>query len=76
MRQFVSDSYNEMANELREYEIELRKEGETKARKKIARKMKSLGIFSNEFIAELVELDIKTIERIKANDEQSETRTS
>ena len=44
-----------MANELREYEIELRKEGETKARKKIARKMKSLGIFSNEFIAELVE---------------------
>lgn len=62
-----------MANELREYEIELRKEGETKARKKIARKMKSLGIFSNEFIAEL---DIKTIERIKANDEQSETRTS
>lgn len=60
-----------MANELREYEIELRKEGETKARK-----MKSLGIFSNEFIAELVELDIKTIERIKANDEQSETRTS
>ena len=61
-----------MANELREYEIELRKEGETKARKKIARKMKSLGIFSNEFIAEL----IKTIERIKANDEQSETRTS
>ena len=29
-----------MANELREYEIELRKEGETKARKKIARKMK------------------------------------
>ena len=30
--------------------------------------MKSLGIFSNEFIAELVELDIKTIERIKAND--------
>ena len=56
--------------------IELRKEGETKARKKIARKMKSLGIFSNEFIAELVELDIKTIERIKANDEQSETRTS
>ena len=26
--------------------------------------------------AELVELDIKTIERIKANDEQSETRTS
>lgn len=54
-----------MANELREYEIELRKEGETKARKKIARKMKSL-----------VELDIKTIERIKANDEQSETRTS
>ena len=65
-----------MANELREYEIELRKEGETKARKKIARKMKSLEIFSNEFIAELVELDIKTIERIKANDEQSETRTS
>lgn len=65
-----------MANELREYEIELRKEGETKAREKIARKMKSLGIFSNEFIAELVELDIKTIERIKANDEQSETRTS
>ena len=65
-----------MANELREYEIELRKEGETKARKKIARKMKSQGIFSNEFIAELVELDIKTIERIKANDEQSETRTS
>ena len=65
-----------MANELREYEIELRKEGETKARKKIARKMKSLGIFSNECIAELVELDIKTIERIKANDEQSETRTS
>lgn len=65
-----------MANELREYEIELRKEGETKARKKIARKMKGLGIFSNEFIAELVELDIKTIERIKANDEQSETRTS
>ena len=65
-----------MANELREYEIELRKEGETKARKKIARKMKSLVIFSNEFIAELVELDIKTIERIKANDEQSETRTS
>ena len=65
-----------MANELREYEIELRKEGETTARKKIARKMKSLGIFSNEFIAELVELDIKTIERIKANDEQSETRTS
>ena len=65
-----------MANELREYEIELRKEGETKARTKIARKMKSLGIFSNEFIAELVELDIKTIERIKANDEQSETRTS
>lgn len=65
-----------MANELREYEIELRKEGETKARKKIARKMKSLGIFSNEFIAELVELDIKTIERIKANDEQRETRTS
>ena len=65
-----------MANELREYEIELRKEGETKARKKIARKMKSLRIFSNEFIAELVELDIKTIERIKANDEQSETRTS
>ena len=65
-----------MANELREYEIELRKEGETKARKKIARKMKRLGIFSNEFIAELVELDIKTIERIKANDEQSETRTS
>ena len=65
-----------MANELREYEIELRKEGETKARKKIARKMKILGIFSNEFIAELVELDIKTIERIKANDEQSETRTS
>jgi hypothetical protein len=47
-----------------------------RARKKIARKMKSLGIFSNEFIAELVELDIKTIERIKANDEQSETRTS
>ena len=42
----------------------------------ISRKMKSLGIFSNEFIAELVELDIKTIERIKANDEQSETRTS
>ena len=33
-----------MANELREYEIELRKEGETKARKKIARKMKSLNI--------------------------------
>ena len=65
-----------MANELREYEIELRKEGETKAGEKIARKMKSLGIFSNEFIAELVELDIKTIERIKANDEQSETRTS
>lgn len=28
-----------MANELREYEIELRKEGETKARKKIAMKM-------------------------------------
>jgi DNA-binding protein H-NS len=65
-----------MANELREYEIELRKEGEMKARKKIARKMKSLGIFSNGFIAELVELDIKTIERIKANDEQRETRTS
>ena len=65
-----------MANELREYEIELRKEGEKKKKKKIARKMKSLGIFSNEFIAELVELDIKTIERIKANDEQSETSTS
>lgn len=47
-----------------------------RARKKIARKMKSLGIFSNEFIAELVELDIKTIERIKANDEQRETRAS
>lgn len=66
----------EVMKEIREYEIELRKEGETKARKKIARKMKSLGIFSNEFIAELVELDIKTIERIKANDEQSKTRTS
>lgn len=60
----------------REYEIGLRKEGEVRARKKIARKMKSLGIFSNEFIAELVELDIKTIERIKANDEQRETRAS
>lgn len=60
-----------MANELREYEIGLRKEGEVRARK-----MKSLGIFSNEFIAELVELDIKTIERIKANDEQRETRAS
>ena len=65
-----------MANELREYEIGLRKEGEVRARKKIASKMKSLGISSNEFIAELVELDIKTIERIKANDEQRETRAS
>lgn len=42
-----------------------RKEGDEKTRRKIARRMKGTGIFSNEFIAELVELDVKTVKKLK-----------
>jgi len=53
--------YNEFAKDLR-------KEGDERTKRKIAKKLKGMKIFSNSFISELVELDIRTIERLKGND--------
>lgn len=41
------------------------KEGEERARRKIAKKLKGTHIFTDEYIADIVELDIKTIKRLK-----------
>lgn len=40
-------------------------EGEERARRKIAKKLKGTHIFTDEYIADIVELDVKTIKRLK-----------
>jgi hypothetical protein len=54
-----------MANEYKELVTDLRKEGAERNKKQIAKRMKCYGIFADSFIAEVVELDVKTVSKLK-----------
>lgn len=41
------------------------KEGEERARRKIAKNLKGTHIFTDEYIAKIVDLDIETVKRLK-----------
>lgn len=59
-----------MADDFRELEIALRKEGDLRTKKQIAKRMKSLAIFNDDFIADIVELDKKTVSRLKGENHE------
>lgn len=42
-----------------------RKEGDERTKRKIAKRLKSLNVFSVEFIASITELDVKTVKKLK-----------
>jgi len=50
--------YNEFAKDLR-------KEGAEKTKKQIAKRMKGYGMFTDGFISEVVQLDLKTVSKLK-----------
>lgn len=54
-----------MDNEYKELATDLRKEGADKTKKQVAKRMKGYGVFTDSFIAEVVELDEKTVSKLK-----------
>lgn len=45
--------------------LSCRKEGDERTKRKIAKKMKSLNMFTVEFIAMVTELNVDTVKRLK-----------
>lgn len=63
--EYEQQNQKKVLREHASYERDLRKEGDVRTKRKIAKKLKSYGFLKNDFIAEVVELDIKTVEKLK-----------
>ena len=55
-----------MDYEWRDMVARFHKEGDERTKKKIAKRLKGLNMFTDEFIASITELNIKTVKKLKA----------